>query len=137
MDDQNQSNASLPLSDSLASDQALRHLLDSLRATYTPAKVPPCRVCGGALSVQQEGGGEPTVWACSGFEDDPDRPGYMRVREGRFQKRPAGAPDEYRPGGHFHDSQWTVWRAGDSRVIELVDLAERMLGLANRSQSAA
>lgn len=45
-------------------------LLAELRRRYAPSDIPPCRVCGGELSLQSIGGGEPTVWACSGQNED-------------------------------------------------------------------
>jgi hypothetical protein len=57
-----------------------------LTARYEPSIIPPCRVCGGELSIQAAGGGKPTEWCCDGTEDDPDRPGLFRYKDGR---RPA------------------------------------------------
>lgn len=83
--------------------------LEAIKARYTPEPIPPCRVCGGELSIQRMGGGEPTVWGCDGHEDDPDRPGTWRFKADR---RPA---DE-----HYSRSRWTQHRQGDPDVLALV-----------------
>lgn len=85
-------------------------LLDVLTERYKPTEVPPCRVCGAELSIGRMGGGEPTVWACSGQEDDPERPGYLRMVEGRT---PA---DEHYGKSEFVD----VRQGGDEAVMEAV-----------------
>lgn len=84
-------------------------LIESLSDRYTPEPVPPCRVCGGELSVQSIGGGNATVWGCSGTEDDPDRPGHVRYKEGRR------VADD-----HYAQSTWTQHREGDSAVLEMI-----------------
>lgn len=102
-------------------------VVDVLRERYAPTEVPPCRVCGGPLSLAAIGGGKPTVWACSGNEDDPDRPGYIRSQPGRWGNAKDGV-SEYGPGGHYHDSRWVDRRqGGDSQVIELIEDYERLL----------
>jgi hypothetical protein len=83
-------------------------LLVDLVARYTADPVPPCRVCGGELSIQACGGGMPTVWGCSGLEDDPGKPGFVRYIEGRR------CADE-----HYARSKWTQYQRGDSDVLEL------------------
>ena len=87
--------------------------LKSMRECYTPAVIPPCRVCGGELSPQRMGGGEPTVYACSTNEDDPKRPGYVRPKEGR------DIADK-----HYSDSRFVDRINGDRRVLELIDVYE-------------
>ena len=82
-----------------------------LRQRYTPPAIPPCRVCGGPLSIGAVGGGQPTVWACSGQEADPDHPGRLRRQLGR------GVADE-----HYSRSRWEDRsQGGDSDVIALLD----------------
>lgn len=84
-------------------------LIEELRERYTPEQVPPCRVCGGELSVQSIGGGNATVWACSGMEDDPEQPGHSRYKADR---RPAD--------DHYAQSRWIQHRDGDRTVLELI-----------------
>lgn len=80
-----------------------------LEDRYTAEEIPPCCVCGGPLSIQRAGGGERTVWACSGYEDDPDNPGHVRRQPGR------GVADE-----HYSKSRWEQMKSGDQWVLELV-----------------
>ena len=111
--------------------KTLEELLAELRSTYTPPPIPRCRICDGALSIQQVGGGMPTVWACSGREDDPDRPGYVRSKEGRWEKSDPSAPSEFDAKGHYSASRWTDYRqGGDTRVLALIDLFEQATGRA-------
>ena len=86
-----------------------------LRKRYTAEPVPPCRVCGGELSIARAGGGEATKWACSPLEDDPDAPGMLRVKTGR------GRADD-----HYSQSQWTQYRGGDSDVLDLIAEIEKL-----------
>ncbi|MFI5297739.1 MAG: hypothetical protein ACHREM_06525 [Polyangiales bacterium] len=86
-------------------------LLTVLRERYEPTVVPPCSVCGGALSMQRIGAGEPTVWACSPQEDDPDRPGHLRLKTTR------NAVDDHYDKSRFVDRR----QGGDSEVMEAVD----------------
>lgn len=90
-------------------EQTDGELAAELEASYTADPVPPCRVCGGKLSVASMGGGRATEWACDGMEPDPERPGCVRYKAGR------SCADD-----HFGKSFWTQYRAGDSRVLELV-----------------
>jgi hypothetical protein len=85
-------------------------LVQRLRERYTPQLVPPCRVCGGELSIARAGGGEATVWACATMEEDPEAPGTLRLKPGR------GGADE-----HYSESRWTQYRSGDDDVIALLD----------------
>jgi hypothetical protein len=85
-------------------------LIETLTERYEPTEVPPCRVCGAELSIGSMGGGEPTRWACSGREEDPDRPGYLRWMKGRTP-----ADD------HYDKSQFVDRRqGGDELVMEAV-----------------
>ena len=82
---------------------------------FAPVEVPPCRVCGSALSIASAGGG-PTVWACGGMEPDPADPERYRYAEGRT---PA---DE-----HYSRSRWEDRRCGgDPAVMELLRRAETL-----------
>lgn len=75
--------------------------LAALEARYTPEPVPPCRVCGKALAIQQAGGGRPTVWGCP-------EPGDMSTWNG--------------PGAsHYQESRWTQYRRGDDDVLRLIN----------------
>ncbi len=64
-------------------DRTDQEIIDELTERYKPTEIPPCRICGGKLSIGKIGGGEPTIWACAGTEDDPDRPGFVRRKKGR------------------------------------------------------
>lgn len=80
-------------------------ILDRLRANYAAVTVPPCRVCGEALSIQSMGGGNATRWAHS-------------------------VPDGVRFGDwfeHYEQSRWTEVRSGDSEVIAIVDILQSLL----------
>lgn len=80
-----------------------------LRDRYTPDPVPPCRVCGDALSVASSGGGQATVYACSEWMEDTANPGKL-VRKPDW----SGADD------HYMRSRWTAYRGGDDHVLELL-----------------
>lgn len=83
-------------------------LITGLEHIYQATAVPPCRVCGGVLSIQSMGGGQPTVWAC-----DP-------------KEWPDDGEPFYKPGrsfidDHYERSHWTDYRqGGDSKVMELI-----------------
>lgn len=89
--------------------------LDAIVRRYTPEKIPPCRVCGGALSIAHCGGGIPTVWACSGLEPDPAHPECYRNAPGRK------CADE-----HYVQSEYTQYRHGDPDVLALVAEMRRL-----------
>ena len=80
-------------------------ILDRLRERYTSDEVPPCRVCGETLSVQDMGGGNATKYAHS----KPDGVSFRDWSE------------------HYEASRWTERRSGDSDVIALVDLVQSLL----------
>lgn len=84
-------------------------LLAELTKRYTYTVIPPCCVCGDELTCQRAGGGEPTVYACSGYEDDPDKPGCIRRMEGR-----KGADE------HYVKSEFIDRKGGDDTVMELI-----------------
>lgn len=89
-------------------------LLAWLREQYKAEPIPPCRVCGGPLTIASIGGGNATRWACDMWERDPSKPEELRRKEGR------GCADE-----HYSRSQWTQYRDGDSAVLELCARLER------------
>jgi hypothetical protein len=77
-------------------------LIGELTSRYAPTQVPPCRVCGGELSIQAVGGGLPTKWACSGYGEDGIH-----------------LPDRSLADQHYRDSQFEDRRqGGDGAVIE-------------------
>ena len=86
-------------------------LLTELRKRYEPTKIPPCRVCAAEMSIQSIGGGEPTVYACQGMEDDPDEPGRVRRMAGR------GLVDDHYRSSEFIDRR----QGGDEVVMELIE----------------
>src|SRR3954465_9998798 len=51
-------------------DLSMAELIEIVRLKHTAEEIPPCRVCGGPLSVTSMGGNAATKWACSGQEDD-------------------------------------------------------------------
>ena len=84
---------------------------EELRKRYTPPEIPNCSICGASLSIQRCGGGEPTVYACDGYEADPENPGMVRRAAGR------GIADK-----HYEESRYIDWKkGGDLDVIELLD----------------
>jgi len=85
-----------------------------LRKRYTPPEIPKCSVCGGELSIQRCGGGEPTVYACDGYEADHENPGMVRRAAGR------DIADK-----HYEESRYIDWiKGGDSDVLALLDELE-------------
>jgi hypothetical protein len=87
----------------------IEELLKRLEERHSPTSIPPCLVCGGPLSIGRCGGGEPTIYACSGMEDDPDKPGYIRYAADR---EPADA--------HYSRSEFVDRRHDDPDVLVLV-----------------
>lgn len=75
-----------------------------LAARYAPTEIPPCRICGAALSLQSVGGGDPTVWACDGRDESG------KMKEGRR------AVDEHYSASRFVDRRM----GGDEAVMDLV-----------------
>ncbi|WP_223862583.1 ead/Ea22-like family protein [Enterobacter ludwigii] len=60
------------------------------------------------------GGGEPTVYACDGYEADPENPGMVRRAAGR------DIADK-----HYEESRYIGWKkGGDSDVVALLDELE-------------
>lgn len=80
-------------------------LLDRLRQRYETVEVPPCRVCGEALSVQSMGGGNATKYAHS----KPDGVTYGDWME------------------HYQGSVWVERRSGDGEVLALVEIVQSLL----------
>lgn len=91
-----------------------KQMLAELRKRYTPPEIPKCIICGGELSIQRCGGGEPTVYACDGYEADPENPGMVRRAAGR-----------YIADKHYEESRYIDWiKGGDSDVVALLDELE-------------
>jgi hypothetical protein len=89
-------------------------LVAELTKAYAPSVIPPCRICGGALSLGASGGGLPSYWSCSPEEEDPDRPGQRRTKPGRGER-------ETHPEGHYARSQYIDRRqGGDARVMGML-----------------
>lgn len=87
---------------------------EELRKRYTPPEIPKCSICGAELSIQRCGGGEPTVYACDGYEADPENPGMVRRAAGR------DIADK-----HYEESRYIDWKkGGDSDVVALLDELE-------------
>lgn len=90
-----------------AADVGIRSMLnpqlaDALERDFAAPEIPPCRICGGELSIGQIGGGLPTVYYCAAMADAP-----RNGREKDWQ--------------HYGDSKWAEPRqTGDLRVLELV-----------------
>ena len=87
----------------------LKKVIKRLEEYHTPAIIPPCPVCGGSLSLDSYGGEEPTRYACSGYEDDPDKPGCIRLQAGR------GLADD-----HYSKSSFIDRRHDDPDVMTLI-----------------
>jgi hypothetical protein len=92
-----------------------------VRRRYAPTVIPPCRVCGMTLSLGAIGGGNPTTWGCSEWEDDPARPGQLRRKEGR------SCAD-----GHYGDSMFIDRRHVDSDAGVIIDALLDMLDKESR-----
>lgn len=73
-------------------------ILDELAEHYTAQAIPPCQICGAELAVASMGGGAATVYACS-----------------------VAMHDFSIPGDHYQRSKFVQHRAGDSRVLALID----------------
>lgn len=87
---------------------------EELRKRYTPPEIPKCSICGAELSIQRCGGSDPTVYACDGYEADPENPGMVRLAAGR------GIADS-----HYEKSRYIDWKqGGDSDVVALLDELE-------------
>lgn len=86
-------------------------LLSELEGRYKPTEVPPCRVCGGKLSIQAIGSG-PTVWGCSGLDENGKLTPGRRLADAHYSQ------------STFEDCR----RGGDSAVIELIRRSRRSNG---------
>jgi hypothetical protein len=62
--------------DRIGPDKLTPEILKQMRVTYGHE----CRVCGGRLTLQDS---RDMVYACSGYEDDPDASGQLRRQPGR------------------------------------------------------
>ena len=99
---------------------------EELRKRYTPPEIPKCKICGSELSIQRCGGGEPTVYACDGYEADPENPGMVRRASGR------DIADK-----HYEESRYIDWKkGGDSDVVALLDELEESERLRLKFQEA-
>lgn len=80
-----------------------------VREKNAPTEIPPCPVCGGELSIGGSGCGEPTIYACSPYERDPDGDeGELRLKDGR------DICDE-----HYRKSEFVDRRHADRFAFEL------------------
>lgn len=85
-------------------------IVTALVKRYRASVIPPCCVCGAELSLQACGGGTPTIWACSHYEDDPAQPGHVRPKSDR------SIADK-----HYVKSEYIDYRqGGDDVVIEAI-----------------
>ena len=82
-------------------------LVAYLETCFTPDPVPPCRICGAALSLEKCGGSEPSEWACSPYEHD--EAGRLQFKAGRR------FCDD-----HYDRSFFRQYRTGDEHGLELV-----------------
>lgn len=80
-------------------------LLARLRQRYTADSIPPCRVCGGELSLASMGGGHATVYAC------PPPQGVSIIEH----------------TDHYNRSKFVHLREGDPDVLALVDAVEDLV----------
>lgn len=94
----------------------LRELVATLRERYAHQEVPPCRLCGGKLSVQAAGGGRATVWACGGYTE-------RDLGNGEFER--VYAPGRSFVDQHYSDSRYEQYRHGDRDVLDLCDIVEK------------
>lgn len=90
-------------------DASVYDVLAALRTRYAGKPVPPCRVCGGKLTMQACGGGRPTEYACP---------------------RPDGvAFDDHVE--HYRASRFIETRPADPEGAALVDALDAVLRAAN------
>jgi hypothetical protein len=76
--------------------------LDYLEDRYAVTPVPPCRLCGGELSIQRMGGGAATEYACINV--------------------PFTTRNNSDPGWvHYGESRYVHYRSGDSDVVALIN----------------
>jgi hypothetical protein len=90
-----------------------RELVELLLERYTAEPIPPCRVCGAALTVQSAGGGHATEYACTA----------------------AG----YAPGWieHYDASRFRHVRPGDEDVLSLISAISRLVKERDEALDAA
>jgi hypothetical protein len=87
-------------------------IMQILKERYSAPVIPPCRVCGAALSLQSNG--MPSIWGCTGQETDPDRPEALRYKQGRRFADP-----------HYTQSRYTDYKGGGDEVV--IELLRRLL----------
>lgn len=81
--------------------------IERLREYHTPTEIPPCRICGRPLTIQAIGGGKPTVWGCSEWDENGERVPGRRCAD-----------------QHYGDSKFEDHKHSDSDVRALLDLVE-------------
>lgn len=101
------------------------HLIARLVEHYTRDEPPPCRVCGGPLTVARAGSGR-TLYACSPLTDGPSEAGHLIEKAGRGSL----AQDRDAEDDHYRRSYWEQPRRGDDDVLELVARFRRIAGVA-------
>lgn len=80
----------------------MKPLADRLRERYERVPVPPCRVCGGELTIARMGGGEVTRYACS----SPEAKASVGIMRGG--------------DNHYFNSYWSAPNHPDEDVIALL-----------------
>lgn len=90
----------------------------------TADEVPPCRVCGRALSPGRVEGRR-TTWMCSSLIPNPDK---KEPKDPDLIRDPAWDPMEDRIGLSLHHvwSEWWQTRVGDPLVLRLVHELRRL-----------
>lgn len=76
-----------------------------------------CRVCGDQLSMQDS---RDLVFACSPMEDDPDKPGYLRLKAGRKM----GLDDHYGASRRYFSH---AYLSPQPLVVALIEAYEALL----------
>lgn len=102
-------------------------LLARLRARYTIPEIPPCRVCGGQLTVSRMGGGEPTIFHCGEPEArwlGSDTICYQVRQLDPSHERGWGRKTACEHYAHYLDSEYRLYAHGDSDVLALIDYVE-------------
>ena len=69
----------------------IAELVAEIARRHEPSKIPPCRVCGGPLSLEASGGGEPSRWACSIGKGESDTTGHY-VQSQHVDQHQSGDP---------------------------------------------
>lgn len=98
-------------------------LLQRLEERYAHPEVPPCRICGEELTVSSMGGGGPTIFHC-GSEQAKWLGGSLCLEAQKLDPNHKKglsykySCEHYR---HYVDSEFNVYRHGDSDVLKLVE----------------